>query len=343
VDLSFAVIVAGLLVGGVVGLTGMGGGALMTPVLVVVFGVPPFAAVSSDLVANLAMKPVGSLVHLRRGSVHLRMAGWLALGAVPSGFAGALVIDALGDGPGVGHVVELALGVALVLAVAGIGLKAVLARRRPVAALPVREITVKPVPTVLIGVFGGFVVGLTSVGSGSLMIVLLLFCYPALTTRSLVGTDLVQSIPLVAAAAAGHLVFGEVRLGLAVSLIIGAVPGVYLGARASARASGPWLRWALAAVLLVSGVKLIGAPDAALVALIGAEALAAAVALIGARVRRARGGSVPPARRPAGGDSVSAEDHPAADGDVGRLVDKDEAAGLPVAPVGVGEQRRGHP
>ncbi len=326
--LNVGVIVAGLLVGGVVGLTGMGGGALMTPVLVIFFGVPPFAAVSSDLVANVAMKPVGSFVHLRRGSVHLKMVGWLALGAVPSGFAGALVIDALGNGPTVQHAVQVALGVALVLAVAGIGAKAILARRRPVAELPVRSIPVKPVRTLLIGVFGGFVVGLTSVGSGSLMIVLLLFLYPALTTRSLVGTDLVQSIPLVMAAAAGHVLFGEVHLGLTASLVIGAVPGVYLGARASARASGPWLRWVLAGVLLVSGVRLLGAPNACLVALAGVEVLAGLIALIVVR-RRKR--------------SVSAEDHPAADGDVGRLVDQDEAAGLPVAPVRVGEQRRGHP
>jgi uncharacterized membrane protein YfcA len=332
VHLQIAVIVAGLLVGGVVGLTGMGGGALMTPVLVIFFGVPPFAAVSSDLVANVAMKPVGSFVHLRRGSVHLKMVGWLALGAVPSGFAGALVIDALGNGPTVQHAVELALGVALVLAVAGIGLKAWLARRRPTAELPVKEIEVKPVRTLLVGVFGGFVVGLTSVGSGSLMIVLLLFLYPALTTRSLVGTDLVQSIPLVMAAAAGHLLFGEVHLGLTVSLIIGAVPGVYLGARASSRASGPWLRWVLAGVLLLSGVKLLGAPDAALAGLLAAEVLAGVGVLLA--VRRRRGTARDAASVP--------EDHPAADGDVGGLVDQDEAAGRPVAPVGVDEQRRGH-
>jgi uncharacterized membrane protein YfcA len=122
-------------------------------------------------------------------------------------------------------------------------------------------------------VAGGLIVGLTSVGSGSIMIVLLMVLYPALTTSELVGTDLVQAIPLVASAAVGHLLFGDFRLGLTVSLLIGSIPGVYVGARLSARANLPFIRPVLAFVLVLSGAKLLHATNAQL----GAIALAGGV------------------------------------------------------------------
>jgi len=271
--------VAGFGVGVVVGLTGMGGGALMTPILVLLFGVPPVAAVSSDLVASAVMKPFGGLVHARRGTVNWPLVGWLCLGSVPSAFAGVAVLRLLGRDSSVQRWIQLALAVALVLAAAGLVLKMYTARRRP-AAGPAAVVRARPVPTVLLGVAGGLVVGLTSVGSGSLIIVVLLALYPQLRANDLVGTDIVQAIPLVTAAALGHTLFGDLHLDIAGAVVLGSVPGVLLGARLSSRAPGGFIRAALVVVLLASSAKLFGLPTPAVGGLAGAAVLAAvAVAL----------------------------------------------------------------
>ena len=266
-QIDLFVAAAGLLVGLTVGLTGMGGGALMTPLLVLVFKIQPLAAISSDLVAAVIMKPVGGGVHLRRGTVNLALVRWLMVGSVPAAFAGVLVLKHLGQGAVVQARITQALGVALLLAASSIAAKALLQTRRaqraalglaagaPVAARPFR---LRRLPTVLVGVAGGLVVGMTSVGSGSLMIVLLLVLYPMLRSSELVGTDLVQAIPLVASAAAGHLLFGDFRLELTASLLVGSLPGVYLGARLSSRANDAVIRPALVLVLVGSGLKLLG-------------------------------------------------------------------------------------
>jgi uncharacterized membrane protein YfcA len=265
IDLYVAL--AGLLVGLTVGLTGMGGGALMTPLLVLLFKVQPLAAVSSDLVAAMIMKPVGGGVHLRRGTVNFALVRWLMVGSVPAAFAGVLVLRHLGDGAAVQARIKQTLGVALLLAASSIAAKALLQTRRARrVALGMaggelavaRPFQLRPLPTVLIGVVGGLVVGMTSVGSGSLMIVLLLVLYPMLRSSELVGTDLVQAIPLVASAAFGHLLFGDFQLGLTASLLVGSIPGVFLGARLSSRASDAVIRPALALVLVTSGLKLLG-------------------------------------------------------------------------------------
>lgn len=275
-DLDPLVTLAGLLVGFIVGLTGMGGGALMTPILVVVFGVAPLAAVSSDLVAAVVMKPVGGGVHLRRGTVHLGLVRWLCLGSIPAAFAGVLLLDALGSGEELQDRVALALGVALLVAATAIVAKAFVQRGRAMADI-VDDITVRPGPTVAIGIVGGLIVGMTSVGSGSLMIVLLLLLYPSLQASSLVGTDLVQAVPLVASAAIGHMLFGDLQLSLTTSLLIGSVPGVYLGARASSRAPDELIRPVLVLVLALSGLKLLEVPNRWLVVVVvvGVAVLAA--------------------------------------------------------------------
>ena len=257
---------AGLLVGFTVGLTGMGGGALMTPLLVLLFKVQPLAAVSSDLVAAVIMKPVGGGAHLRRGTVNFGLVRWLMVGSVPAAFAGVLVLRQLGDGAVVQARMKQVLGVALLLAATSIAAKGLLQVRATRRALGMagggppaaRPFQLRPLPTVLIGVVGGLVVGMTSVGSGSLMIVMLLLLYPMLRSSELVGTDLVQAVPLVAAAAAGHLLFGDFRLDLTASLLVGSVPGVYLGAKLSSRANDAVIRPALALVLVASGLKLLG-------------------------------------------------------------------------------------
>jgi uncharacterized protein len=267
---------AGLAVGFTVGLTGMGGGALMTPLLVLLFKVQPLAAVSSDLVAAVIMKPVGGGVHLRRGTVNFAVVRWLVVGSVPAAFAGVLVLRALGDGAVVQARVKQALGVALLLAAFSIAAKGLLqvraAHRAPGMASsgPARRrpLRIRPLPTVLIGVAGGVVVGMTSVGSGSLMIVLLLLLYPTLRSSELVGTDLIQAIPLVASAAVGHLLFGDFKLDLTASLLVGSLPGVYLGAKLSSRANDAVIRPALALVLVASGVKLLGVDNLQLAVLV---------------------------------------------------------------------------
>ena len=253
-------------IGIVVGLTGMGGGALMTPVLVLFFNIPPLTAVSSDLVASAVMKPVGSVVHLRRGTVNLELVKWLCLGSVPGAFSGVLVARALGTGQQVQDVIRLALGVALLLAAAGLTVRAYMrlverARRRDGRAEPLPQgkpsVHLRRVPTVMVGLLGGIVVGLTSVGSGSLIIIALMALYPTLKASELVGTDLVQAVPLVASAALGHLLFGDFKLDLTTSLLVGCIPGVWVGAHLSSRASGGLVRRALAFVLLASALKLL--------------------------------------------------------------------------------------
>jgi uncharacterized membrane protein YfcA len=274
VHVDFPLSLAGLVVGMTVGLTGMGGGALMTPLLVLVFKVEPLAAVSSDLVASFVMKPIGGGVHLRRGTVNLRLAGWLCVGSVPAAFAGVLVVKALGDGERLQDTVQLMLGAALLLAASMVVIKAYVQRRRGDGDHDeIADIHVRLLPTIGIGVLGGLLVGITSVGSGSLMIVLLLTLYPKLTTKSLVGTDLVQAIPLVGSAALGHLLFGDFRLDVAAWLLVGAIPGVYVGARLSAVAPDRVIRPLLCVVLAATGLKLLDVP----VAFIGA-ALAVSIA-----------------------------------------------------------------
>ncbi len=274
-DLTLAL--AGLGVGIVVGLTGMGGGALMTPILVLVFGVPPVAAVSSDLAASAVMKPFGGWVHALRGTVNWRLVGWLCAGSVPSAFCGVLLLRLLGDSETVQHTIKVALGAALLLAAGGMLAKAWVTRHQRGDG-PAEPIEIRPIATLLVGVGGGVIVGLTSVGSGSLIIVALLALYPKLRANDLVGTDLIQAIPLVVSAAVGHALFGDLRLDIAGAVLLGSIPGVLLGARISSRAPGGIVRAALVIVLLASALKLLDVPTLA-VGLITGTAILVAIGL----------------------------------------------------------------
>ncbi len=255
-----------LVVGTVVGLTGMGGGALMTPMLVLLFNVSPLSAVSSDLVAAAVMKPVGSFVHMRHGTVRMDLVKWLCIGSIPAAFCGVLIERALGSGQTVEDFVQYALGVALILAAIGLFFRSYQRLAERAAQRDGRRekdpegpphLTIKPVPTVLIGVVGGLVVGMTSVGSGSLMIIALMYLYPKLRARELVGTDLVQAVPLVASAAIGHLIFGDFQLSVTGALLVGSIPGAFIGAQLSSRLPGAIIRRALGFVLLASALKLL--------------------------------------------------------------------------------------
>ena len=281
IDLTLSL--TGALVGLLVGLTGMGGGALLTPLLVLVFHVPPLAAISSDLVTSLVMKPVGAAVHLRRRTVQTGLLRWLALGSVPSAFAGALLIGHIGKAPSVQHNLKIVIGVMLLASLLSTVVRQLVDRRAGDRG-QAPPLVVKPVRTVLIGVVGGLAVGMTSVGAGSLVIALLLLAYPRLRPSQLVGTDIVQAIPLVASAALGHLLFGDVHLALTGSLLLGALPAIYVGARLSSSAPASLTRPVVSGVLLASALALLHAPGWAI--LLGAPAAAVTMAWLGRAKRQ---------------------------------------------------------
>lgn len=255
-----------MLVGFTVGLTGMGGGALMTPILLIFFGISPTAAVSSDLVAAMVMKPVGGGVHIRRRTVRWELVRWLCIGSIPAAFAGVLLLHASGDSDAIESTTKIFLGVTLSLAAIAMVYRAWLqARRSAEARAGLREtlpadgtLHVRVALTIAIGLVGGLLVGLTSVGSGSIIIVCLMLTYPQLRGAQLVGTDLVQAVPLVASAAFAHILVGDFQLGLTASILIGALPAVYVGARLSSRAPDAIIRPILVFVLLASSLKLLG-------------------------------------------------------------------------------------
>lgn len=273
------IVIGSALVGFLVGLTGAGGGALMTPMLILLFNVKPAAAISSDLVAAVFMRPVGAAVHLRKGTVNLRLVGWMVAGSVPMAFLGAYLLHLLGNSSSAQANIEKALGAALLIGAAAMVLRYLLDRRSSNTRQGVvHNLTIRPIPTLAIGMIGGLIVGMTSVGSGSLMIVLLLFLYPMLGANQLVGTDLTQAVPLTAAAALGALAFGHIEFSVTTSIIIGSVPAVLVGSLFSSRAPDRYIRPAITFVIFASGLKYVGVGTTALgwilcVVLLGAASL----------------------------------------------------------------------
>jgi uncharacterized protein len=259
------IVLGSAIIGFLVGMTGAGGGALMTPMLILLFGVQPAAAISSDLVAAVVMRPIGASVHLRKGTVNRSLVGWMVLGSVPSAFLGAYLLHLMGSAKAAQENIEVALGAALLLGAAAMILRYILDRRVGERRTGiVHELNTRPLPTVMIGIFGGIIVGMTSVGSGSLMIVLLLFLYPTIGASQLVGTDLTQAVPLTAAAALGALAFGHVEFGVTTSLIIGSVPAVFVGSMISSSVPDRYVRPAITFVILASGLKYVGLGTTAL-------------------------------------------------------------------------------
>jgi uncharacterized protein len=252
-------ILGSAVVGLLVGMTGAGGGALMTPMLILLFGVTPGSAISSDLVAAVVMRPFGAFVHLRAGTVNLRLVRWMVLGSVPAAFLGAYLLKLVGHTTSAQHNIEVALGAALLVGAGAMAVRFALDRRaghRRTGAIA--QLNVRPLATVAIGIVGGVIVGMTSVGSGSLMIVLLLFLYPTIGASQLVGTDLTQAVPLTLAAALGALLFGHVVVGVTASLIIGSVPAVLVGSLLSSSVPDRYIRPVIAFVIFASGLKYIG-------------------------------------------------------------------------------------
>jgi uncharacterized membrane protein YfcA len=259
------IVLGSAIVGLLVGMTGAGGGALMTPMLILLFGVKPSTAISSDLVAAFVMRPIGAGVHLRAGTVNLKLVRWMVVGSVPAAFLGSYILHLMGNAKSAQTQIETILGTALLVGAAAMVVRFALDRVTGQKRLGVvTDIPPRPVPTVIIGVVGGLIVGMTSVGSGSLMIVLLLFVYPMLGANQLVGTDLTQAVPLTLSAALGALVFGHVEFGLTSSLIIGSVPAVLIGSLLSSTVPDRFVRPAIAFVIFASGLKYVGLSTSAL-------------------------------------------------------------------------------
>ncbi len=252
-------------VGFLVGMTGAGGGALMTPMLVLLFNVKPSTAISSDLVASVFMRPVGALVHFQKGTVNMRLVGWMVAGSVPMAFLGAYFLKLLGNTKSAEKNIEIALGAALLIGAGAMVVRFALDKRSGITrGAVIHDLTVRPVPTFVIGAVGGLIVGMTSVGAGSLMIVLLLFLYPMIGANQLVGTDLTQAVPLTIAAALGALAFGHIEFSVTTSIILGSVPAVFIGSLISSRAPDRYVRPVIAFVIFASGLKYVGMSTTAL-------------------------------------------------------------------------------
>jgi uncharacterized membrane protein YfcA len=255
-----SILAAGFFVGVVVGLTGMGGGALMTPALIFLGVGETSAVVAADLTAAAVYKTGGALTHKRHGQPNLELAKWLVLGSVPMAFIGPFLIRIVIDPADIEDALKIAIGVALLLAAATyaarlyLQLRSITRGRDDVDTEP----AIRPLPTFLVGALGGALVGITSVGSGSVIMVALLMLYPGLSAVRLVGTDLVQAVPLVLSAAVANIIAqGGLDLSLTVPLIIGSVPGTIIGSRLAPKVPQSYLRRGIVIVLTMSGVALL--------------------------------------------------------------------------------------
>lgn len=258
---ALGVLIVAFGVGIVVGLTGMGGGALMTPALIFL-GVNPATAVANDLVAASVNKSVGAAVHVRRGQPNFKLAGLLMIGSVPFAFAGGFIVKAVGDEEARTEFLTYAIGIALLLAAGSYALRMYLQLRYVTGSnvVAAQDPVINPLVTIVVGAIGGLLVGITSVGSGSLIMVALLLLYPTMAALKLVGTDLIQAIPLVLAAAVGHVLTEGVTWAILIPLIVGGTPGTFLGARLAGWVSQSVIRRGIVIVLTLTGLKMLGVP-----------------------------------------------------------------------------------
>jgi uncharacterized membrane protein YfcA len=255
-----AIVLFGLGVGVLVGTTGMGGGSLMTPLLILVFGVKPVVAVGTDLAYAAVTKTVGGWRHFRKGTVFPRMAFWLAVGSCPGALAGVWILDRLREawGEDFDRFMLASIGAALLLTGSLVLLRALAladhaARERNAFHMQTRH----KVAAVVLGGSIGFILGITSAGSGTLIAIGLILGF-RLSPRRVVGTDVAHAAVLLWVAALAHMFSGNIDYGLAGTILLGSVPGVWIGAAVSTRLPSEWLRVALATVMLASGLALVG-------------------------------------------------------------------------------------
>jgi uncharacterized protein len=257
-------VIAGALVGVLVGMTGMGGGSLMTPMLILIFGFNPKTAVGTDILHGAVFKSFGAVRHRQLGNVHAHLALWMLAGSAPLSLVGVQIADSFSDGTqsAMGRVV----GGALIAGGIGFAIKTFLHGKSSDAPLILSG--QQKVIAVAIGATCGFVVGLTSVGSGTFFGLAMLLVYP-LTAPKIVGTDMLHAALLLWVAGAGHLLHGNVDLHAMAWLLVGSVPGVLVGSHLSIRIPERALRVAFAFVLILSGIKLVGVPAATLIIEVG--------------------------------------------------------------------------
>ncbi|TGN63714.1 sulfite exporter TauE/SafE family protein [Nocardioides eburneiflavus] len=256
----FSILAAGFIVGIVVGLTGMGGGALMTPALLFLGVGSPAVVVTADLTAAAVYKTGGAIVHKREGSPNMQLATWLMIGSIPMALLGPhLVAWFTDDIDQLNHVLIICIGFALLLAAATYALRLYvnLLRVRSGNHVVDDDPAVRVVPTLLVGMLGGLLVGVTSVGSGSVIMIALLMLYPGLSAVRLVGTDLVQAVPLVLAAAVSNIFLHGIDWGILIPLLLGSVPGTILGSMLAPRVPQSFIRRGIVVVLTMSGVALL--------------------------------------------------------------------------------------
>ncbi len=255
---DFLHVVAGALVGFLVGLTGVGGGSLMTPILVLLFGVNPATAVGTDLLFASTTKIAGSSIHGWRDTVDWKVVRRLATGSVPAAALTLVILAVNGHppSPALSATLLTVLGVMLLLTSV-----ATLFQKRLVGFATRRETPGEPlslIPTIALGAVLGVAVTMSSVGAGAIGVTALLMLYPALRLAKIVGSDIAHAVPLTMVAGLGHWFIGDVHVVLLLNLLIGSIPAVIVGSLLSSRAPDHLLRPALAVVLFVSGTKLLG-------------------------------------------------------------------------------------
>jgi uncharacterized membrane protein YfcA len=249
---------SGFAVGAIVGITGVGGGSLMTPLLVLLFGIHPATAVGTDLLYAAITKAGGTTVHARKGHVDWRITGLLALGSIP---AASLTIWALSYLPKrsdeVTHIISISLGVALLLTACAIIFRKNLQHHALSHAEDAAHTKLRAPITVLVGAILGVLVSISSVGAGALGVAVLFYLYPKLPTLRIIGSDVAHAVPLTLVAGIGHWMIGSVDWSLLGSLLLGSLPGIWLGSHASAKVPDRFLRPILATMLVLIGGKLI--------------------------------------------------------------------------------------
>jgi uncharacterized protein len=278
--------ITGLLIGLLVGMTGMGGGALLTPLLIFLFGFKPTLAVGTDIMHGAVFKTFGAFRHRRLGTVHARLTFWMLLGSAPMSLVGVQVAEWLQGryGDGAESVSAKVIGAALMLGGLGFFAKTFLRAGKQSSDAPFLLRNRDRAIALALGVCGGFIVGLTSVGSGTFFALVMLLVFP-LTAAKIVGTDIFHAAALLWVAGLSHLLHGNVDLGAMGWLLVGSIPGVLAGSRLTVRLPETTLRIALASVLLLSGIKLLDPPGSDVVVAVALALGAVAVAALLVRRR----------------------------------------------------------
>jgi uncharacterized membrane protein YfcA len=270
--MSWQFVLTGLLIGTLVGMTGMGGGSLMTPILVIVFGFNPTLAVGTDIAHGAIFKTVGAFRHRQLGTVHHKLSGWMFMGSAPFSLLGVYVATQIKHhyGSAATDKMSYILGAALLFGAVGLVLKSFVGKK-VVGDDRFVMTTRDRVAAVSIGIVGGFIVGLTSVGSGTFFGLTMLFVF-SLSAHKVVGTDIQHAAALLYVAGFGHFIAGNIDLSVVGWLLIGSIPGILIGSHFSVRIPEAWLRLALADVLAISGLKLVQVPNVFLAIAIGISA-----------------------------------------------------------------------